>query len=69
MSEFPTDFELEIRHVLNKHSEDNRSNTPDFILSKYIIDCLDAYNSALRRRSQWYSENPIVPESIKENRD
>ena len=46
----------ELRGLLNKHSMENDSNTPDFILAQYLIDCLVAYNRALRRRSKWYGQ-------------
>jgi len=35
---------------------ENGSNTPDFILAKYLADCLEAFNSASRHRERWYGK-------------
>lgn len=40
--------------VLNRHSRENGSNTPDFILAQYLSNCLDAYDVAIGQRAQWY---------------
>lgn len=39
-------LEREISSVLNKHSAENESNTPDFILAEYLMACLNAFNTA-----------------------
>ena len=44
----------EIESVLNKHSAENGSGTPDFILAQYLIDCLKAFDNAATRRVEWY---------------
>ena len=44
----------EISMVLNKHSRENFSNTPDFILGEYLISCLSAFETATRGREKWY---------------
>ena len=40
--------------VLNRHSAENQSGTPDWILADYLIGCLDAWNAATRQRDQWW---------------
>ena len=47
-------FENRLIELLNEHSEENTSNTPDFILAKYIIDCLRVFNTATQERERWY---------------
>lgn len=47
-------FEAELRGLINKYSQENESNTPDFILAEYLSDCLDIYNLAVRAREKWY---------------
>jgi hypothetical protein len=47
-------FEKELEFLINKHSKEGESNTPDFILAIYILDCLEAYNRAVRAREEWY---------------
>lgn len=49
-----SDMEAEIRRVLNMHSAENASNTPDFILAQYLVACLDAFNAATTARQIWY---------------
>ena len=45
-----TKLEKELAHILNCYSEENRSDTPDWILANYLIDCLDAFNGAMFSR-------------------
>jgi hypothetical protein len=44
----------EILSAINKHSVENDSNTPDFILAQYLMDCLSAFEKANLRREEWY---------------
>ena len=48
------EFEKELTELLNRHSAENGSDTPDFILAVYLMDCLLAYNCALKKREKWY---------------
>lgn len=43
--------------VINKLSLENRSNTPDYILADFLIDCLEAFERAARRRDRWWEHN------------
>ena len=47
-------FETELKELINRHSEENRSDTPDFILAWYMRACLDAFNRSVREREAWY---------------
>ena len=47
------DLRSEIRTVLNRHSAENGSNTPDFILADYLLDCLRAFDHASQARAAW----------------
>jgi len=47
-------FERELENLINKHNKENDSNTPDFILCKYIQDSLTAFTTATRLRDNWY---------------
>ena len=45
----------EIRDMqFNKHSRENASNTPDFILAAYLKACLEAFEVATIDRESWY---------------
>ena len=47
-------FTDQLTSLINQHSKENESNTPDFILSTYIHRCLDNFNAAVNERTQWY---------------
>jgi hypothetical protein len=47
-------FKEELTQLINRHSKENGSNTPDFILSGYLFACLDAFDAASRQRERWY---------------
>jgi len=52
-------FEKDIAEVINRHSEESGSNTPDFILARYLSDCLESYNRAVKWRALWYSPEGV----------
>ena len=56
-------FEKELEQLINKHSQENASNTPDWILAKYLIGCLVTFNAAVQQRENWYGRDPR-PSSI-----
>lgn len=51
----------EIAAVLNCHSKDNGSNTPDWILAEYLLVCLDAFDGAVNAREKWYGRENARP--------
>ncbi|WP_037141727.1 hypothetical protein [Rhodococcoides fascians] len=44
-------FRRELAEVINRHSAEAGSNTPDFILANYLTACLDAFDVAVEARS------------------
>jgi hypothetical protein len=60
-------FEEEFRKLVNSYSMESASNTPDFILSRYLIACMDNFNHAVRTRDEWYKFKPFdnFPEEAK----
>ena len=44
----------DIKGLINKYSREQDSNTPDFILAEYLVNCLDAFELASNRREVWY---------------
>ena len=49
-------MEKELITLLNTHSTDNECNTPDFILAKYLIGCLNNYKEATNKNIEWHKE-------------
>jgi hypothetical protein len=47
-------LEEALTRLLNRYSEENASNTPDFILAKFLINALDTFNIAVQEREKWY---------------
>ena len=45
----------ELAALLNGHSAENGSDTPDFILADYMLNCLSAFDVAVTARTQWYT--------------
>jgi len=52
-----SEFEKDLTHVLNKHSIENGSNTPDFILAEALVRVLTALDGLVRAREKWYGRN------------
>lgn len=49
-----TAFERDIQDLINRHSKEDGSNTPDFILAEFLNGCLESFNLAVRLREGWY---------------
>lgn len=56
-SERGKSFQLELESLINRWSMEGGSNTPDWILAKYLKSCLDAYNEAVQHRAVWYTKS------------
>jgi hypothetical protein len=50
-------FEKELSELLNRHSKENGSNTPDFILAQYLQGCLDNFNRTVIDRDWWHGKD------------
>lgn len=51
-----------LAQLLNYHSMEQFSDTPDFILAEYMMDCFIAWNKGIEAREKWYGR----PINIKE---
>jgi len=65
------ELERAIAHALNCESAENGSNTPDFILARYLVACLAAFDEAVKTRGVWRygdrGESPVparVPRGV-----
>lgn len=58
MSNQSPTFRKELESLINRHSMENGSNTPDFILAEYLTSCLSAYDKAISWRDRWYTIAP-----------
>lgn len=56
-----TSFELELQSLLNRHSRESASGTPDFILAEYLSGCLSLFHDAVNRREAWHGRVTSAP--------
>lgn len=65
-----SEFERELGNLLNRFSKESGSNTPDFILARYLSYCLEAFNMAMRERRSWYGcksdPHPVLQGTVDE---
>lgn len=47
------DFEKDLTDLVNKHGLDQASNTPDFIVAKFLRNCAASYVTTMTHRHQW----------------
>ncbi len=51
-----TKFERELEELINRHSQEDGSNTQDFILARFLASSLEAFGQGVRRRDLWYGK-------------
>ena len=47
-------LQKKIKDLLNSESRESESNTPDYILANYLLNCLRAYEAAVQQRENWW---------------
>ncbi len=47
-------FRRELLDLINKHSKENASDTPDFALAAFLVDSLKAFDNAVNHRTAFY---------------
>jgi len=62
-------FEKDLERLINRHSLENESGTPDYILARYLVRCLDAFNMATKHRTWWFRPECEIDAPCPENRD
>lgn len=53
-----SNFERDLKGLINSYSMESASNTPDWILANYLIECLKAFDGAVQLRESWYDRDP-----------
>ncbi len=61
--------------LLNKYSQENRSDTPDFMLADFMLGCLNVYENTIVARENWYgrkltrdTEQALPPQEVETNK-
>jgi hypothetical protein len=57
-----SEFQRDLTALLNKHSRENGSNTPDFILADYLLGCLSTFDRYVSAREKWYGIKSVPGE-------
>lgn len=49
---FESEFQKELTALINRYSQENHSDTPDYILAEYLLGCLGSFNYAVNARTK-----------------
>lgn len=52
------EFEKELKELINRHSMESYSETPDYILAQYLSYCLAIYDKTIAARDKWHGFEP-----------
>ena len=58
---YPPSLRVELTALLNRHSRENTSGTPDYILAEMVLGVLDVYDETIAKRAKWRGENVELP--------
>jgi len=59
-------LEKELEGLINSECRENDSNTPDFLLAEYMMNCLDAFELASNKREVWFGVHLDIMNNWKE---
>jgi hypothetical protein len=48
----------DLTDLFNRHSVENESNTPDYLLAEFVLQCLAQFERFIQARDAWYGMNP-----------
>lgn len=48
------EFKKDLEQLINKHSMENGSNIPDFLLAEYLTNCLILFDNTNNNKNKWY---------------
>ena len=52
-------FSRDVSELINKHSLEGESNTPDYILGSYLTNCLISYTYAMRDKEKHHNSEVL----------
>ena len=60
-------FQKALERLINKYSKENGSDTPDYLLSVYLMGCLNNFNNVVKQRDEWHGFVPFAshPKGLK----
>lgn len=57
-------FRKELEALINKHSIDNETNIPDYILSTYLVKYIEHLGHLINYRDQWFNFKPFDKKTL-----
>ena len=54
----------DLEHLINRHSRENASGTPDFILAEYLLSQLASVEATIKARDVWWGFVPKIGGSV-----
>mgnify|MGYP001160518195 CR=1 FL=1 len=51
--EMVTEFQKKLEQLINEHNMESESNTADFLLAQFLVDCLAAFVKTTNNRDIW----------------
>lgn len=61
-------FKSQLRSLLNRHSREGRSDTPDFLLAEYMLGALKLYEESVNAREVWYGRKTVPAPDVVQGR-
>lgn len=55
----PTSFQEDLRSLINRHSVECQSDTPDYILAQFLLGALNSFNDATIARDKSQGRDPL----------
>lgn len=57
-------FARDLAEVINRHSVENVSDTPDIVLAAFLVECLDAFDAAVNARTALAAQPDEQPQEF-----
>ena len=57
-------LERELTELLNRHSLEGESDTPDFLLASYMLKSLSVFHEIVYEREHWYGRKLKSEEKV-----
>lgn len=52
-------FQKDLEKLINRHSKENGSNTPDWVLASYLVRCLEVFDACIELRERYYGREKL----------
>jgi hypothetical protein len=59
-----SDFRKRLEELINTHSMENGSDTPDYILANFMTNSLNAFDTAVNERERFYDRQEELDEAV-----